>query len=131
MISPPLVPLCSNIQKESTLHLILRFGGGMRTFVGSSTDKTTTLEVESSDTIGGIKAKVQDKKGILSNRRYMIFIGKQLEGGRTLSNDNVRKESTLHLGEWPRGGEGVDEQLTRPGGRVPHSHTRGRVLCVV
>ncbi|GJT37272.1 reverse transcriptase domain-containing protein [Tanacetum coccineum] len=40
-----------NIQKESTLHLVLRLRGGMQIFVKTLTGKTITLEVESSDTI--------------------------------------------------------------------------------
>jgi ubiquitin C len=36
-----------NIQKESTLHLVLRLRGGMQIFVKTLTGKTITLEVES------------------------------------------------------------------------------------
>ena len=39
-----------NIQKESTLHLVLRLRGGMQIFVKTLTGKTITLDVEASDT---------------------------------------------------------------------------------
>jgi ubiquitin C len=48
-----------NIQKESTLHLVLRLRGGMQIFVKTLTGKTITLEVEASDTIENVKAKIQ------------------------------------------------------------------------
>jgi len=37
-----------NIQKESTLHLVLRLRGGMQIFVKTLTGKTITLDVEAS-----------------------------------------------------------------------------------
>lgn len=54
------------------------------------------------DVVNGIgrldfKSKIESKRGTPSDQQRLVFHGKQLEDGRTLSDYNVHSDSTIHL----------------------------------
>ena len=69
----------------------------MLIFVRTINGKTITLDVQSSDTVQNIKAKIQSKEKIRIDMQQLTFAGKSLEDGRSLSSYEVHEESILHL----------------------------------
>ncbi|GFP88094.1 ubiquitin-nedd8-like protein rub1, partial [Phtheirospermum japonicum] len=66
-----------NIQKESTLHLVLRLRGGTMIKVKTLTGKEIEIDIEPTDTIDRIKERVEEKEGIPPvQQRFILFVFK-------------------------------------------------------
>jgi len=68
----------------------------MQIFVkNTKTGIVITLEVESSDTITNVKAKIQEKEGIPLVSQQLVFRGRNLYDKLTVEDYDILKEATV------------------------------------
>ena len=85
------------IQNEYTIYVLLRLLGGMKIFIKTPSNKSILLEVQPSDTVRNVKAKIQEKEGIPIDQQSLTLGDNQLLDDHTLSDCNIQNELTLHL----------------------------------
>ncbi|GJU85533.1 ribonuclease H-like domain-containing protein [Tanacetum coccineum] len=86
-----------HIMKECTLSLIRTSKGFMQIFITTFSGKTIYLEVKRSDTIGNVKAKIQEKEGTPVDQQVLSMDGIVLEDSGTISDFNISEESIITL----------------------------------
>lgn len=84
------------IQKESTIHLMLRLCGGMKIFV-NNLGADICLDVDSSDTIWDVKCKLKSKHGIRPSQQQLTFQNDSLDDNRRISDYNIPEKGKLNF----------------------------------
>lgn len=83
-----------DVQKESTLHLVLRLCGGMKIFV-NNLGSDICLDVDPSDTVWDVKCKLKSKHGIRPSQQQLVFQNDCLEDSRLFSDYSVHEKAKL------------------------------------
>lgn len=93
--------------------------------------QTVTLEVEPSDSVESVKAKIHELEGVFPSQQRLMFAGKQLEDGHALSEYNIQKEATVRVLLRLRGGgkKRKKKTYTKPK-KIKHKHKKVKLAVL-
>ena len=87
-----------NIKQDSTLTMVLRLrGGSIEVHVKMLTGKMFSILIEENDTLGHVKAKIEEVEGYPVTQQRLVFGGKNLNDGQPISDYDIEQDSTIHL----------------------------------
>lgn len=76
------------------------------------TEKFITLEVEPTDRVKDVRAKIEEETGLDISNKDLVFAGKILEDDNTLQDYSLQKDSTIQLREKAEEKRELDVEIT-------------------
>ena len=95
--SPSITPVTGDATYTATFGRVSRLHVFVKNMTVSPIETFFVKDIEPSDTIASLKEKIAEKSGISAARQRLIFGGRELADNTTLADNNVQKESTVHL----------------------------------
>ena len=87
--------LLSVVMALSLIPSMALTASAMQVFVEKPDGKTISIEVEPTDSIDNLKAKIQEKEGIPPDQQLLYLGDRKLEDGHTLADYDVQKEDVI------------------------------------
>ena len=98
----------------------------MHIFVTLPSSRVISLTFKEDDTVTNVKEKVEVREGLTVSEQRLMFAGKQLQDGMTMSSYNIHAEATLHLLLSLRGGS-TPSIIFRSGRTMPVDFKRTNI----